>query len=192
MGITHTNRKDIVYYLHQRQSRKGTPTYHFSKASSGTLAETIPAGYEVYENVNGQVFLRRIIPRNVRPEEVGLVEDGIREYTGMKIFLLDVTRDAIEVYLPNYTRQEALDLIGYLTGGLPSAESVERLQSQGSFSPMLRFVLRDRQEDIFTVQRWCYRGSIDNWTYDLDQGKLATLVSKYAPHLGKESFFELM
>ena len=56
----------------------------------------------------------------------------------------------------------------------------------------MRFVLRDRETALFAVQRWVFCGSIDNWSYDLDQGSLETLLAKYVPHLGKESFFDLM
>jgi len=53
-------------------------------------------------------------------------------------------------------------------------------------------VLRDREAATFALKRWCYRGSVDDWTYALAQGSLEELVRKYAPHLGKESFFDLM
>ena len=83
-----------------------------------------------------------------------------------------------------------LDHVGIVVANL--SETIDRWQRRGSFSPAFRFVLRDREANIFSVQRWCYRGSIDGWTYDLARGDLATLVEKYVPHLGKESFFDLM
>ena len=48
--ITHTNAKGKTYYLHQGTTKTGKPTYHFSMQSEGTLAEIIPAGFEIYEN----------------------------------------------------------------------------------------------------------------------------------------------
>ena len=69
MPITHTNAKGKTSYLHQGTTKTGKPTYHFSMQSEGTLAETIPAGFEIYENPNAQVFLRRIPPKIITDEE---------------------------------------------------------------------------------------------------------------------------
>jgi hypothetical protein len=41
----------------------------------GDLVDTIPSGYEIYENPNGRVFLRRISAQIVFPEEVAAVRE---------------------------------------------------------------------------------------------------------------------
>ena len=60
---------------------------------------------------------------------------------------------------------------------------------------VLRFTLADEQDRTFRVQRRCFLGSIDGWI-DLwmsgREGKLPALVRKFCPHIGQESFFELM
>ncbi len=58
-------------------------------------------------------------------------------------------------------------------------------------TPVLRFTLGNAQTRWFSVDRWCFRGSIDDWI-TLSGGELTTLVAKYCRHLGKESFFELI
>jgi hypothetical protein len=40
---------------------------------------SIPQGYEIYENPNGRVFLRKITPLKVTEEEVSMVENGVRQ-----------------------------------------------------------------------------------------------------------------
>ena len=35
-----------------------------------------------------------------------------------------------------------------------------------SYSPMLRFVLIDKERRIFVTQRYCFLGSIDDWIVD--------------------------
>jgi hypothetical protein len=60
------------------------------------------------------------------------------------------------------------------------------------YSPVLQFILEDEERRIFVVQRYCYRGSIDDWIYVGGSGKLEKLVQQYVKHLDKESFFELM
>jgi hypothetical protein len=55
----------------------GNPKYFFALRDEGDLVDDIPAGYEVYENPNAQVFLRRIPARIVTNEEVAIVEASI-------------------------------------------------------------------------------------------------------------------
>ena len=71
-------------------------------------------------------------------------------------------------------------------------EHIEVFQAEGGhYHKMLRFTLTDETTRQFSVDRWCFRGSIDDWFF-LDCGELRKLVEKYCRHLGKESFFELM
>jgi hypothetical protein len=60
---------------------------------------------------------------------------------------------------------------------------------------VMRFTLADEQDRTFRVQRWCIRGSIDDWInlwMSRGEGKLHDLVRKFCPHIGQESFYELM
>ena len=66
MPITYTNAKEKMYYLHQGTTKTGKPKYYFSTKPEGTLAASIPDGFEIYENPNAQVFLRRIPPKIIR------------------------------------------------------------------------------------------------------------------------------
>ncbi|HEV7222659.1 MAG TPA: hypothetical protein VGN42_08160 [Pirellulales bacterium] len=44
---------------------------------------------------------------------------------------------------------------------------------------------------MYSLDRWCYLGSIDSWI-PLDSGKPLELLANHSlPHLGRESFFEL-
>ena len=67
MPVTHVNRKRDTYYLHAGTTKTGKPRYWFSKSTEGDLVESIPEGYEVYENPDAQVFLRKIVPQLVTP-----------------------------------------------------------------------------------------------------------------------------
>jgi len=59
MPITHVNRKRDTYYLHCGKTKTGKPRYWFAKSTEGDLVESIPEGYEVYENPDALVFLRK-------------------------------------------------------------------------------------------------------------------------------------
>lgn len=60
MPIQYLNRNSDTYFLHGGKTKTGKPRWFFSKKIEGNLEESIPAGYEIYENHNAQVFLRLI------------------------------------------------------------------------------------------------------------------------------------
>lgn len=65
------------------------------------------------------------------------------------------------------------------------------LRKMVHYSPMLVFQFVDAQGRTFQTQRYCCRGSVDDWIMIGKPGKLATLVKRYVRHLGQESYVEL-
>ena len=49
------------------KTRTGNPRYWFSRRNEGDLVDSIPEGYEIYENPDALVFLRKIVPQQVTP-----------------------------------------------------------------------------------------------------------------------------
>jgi hypothetical protein len=190
MGVEHVNRMGQTYYLHEGKTKTGKPTYFFSMKKDGVLVEAIPAGYEIYEKPSAQVFLRKIPPRVVTAEEVAVVERGVRQLANLNNYIIDVEKNGIIVFLPDQNWDEIATLLGGQFG-LP-ARLPAGLERRGSYSPMMRFVLADKERRTFRAERWCFRGSIDGWWPLSPPSDLAPLVARYTPHLGKESFFELM
>ena len=184
MPVTHVNRKRDTSYLHAGTTRKGKPRYWFSKSTEGELVETIPEGYEVYENPGAQVFLRKIVLQLVTPAEIAVVEGGLRRYAPGQNCLVDVQGEHIVVY---HAERVALNLERFGFGELPPYYR--------NYMKVMRFTLADEQDRTFRVQRWCFRGSIDGWI-DLwmsgSEGRLPDLVKRFCPHIGQESFYELM
>jgi hypothetical protein len=186
MPVTHVNRKKDIYYLHAGTTKKGKPRYWFAKSAEGDLVESIPEGYEVYENPDSQVFLRKIVPQLVMPAEVVVVKDGLMRYAPGQNCLVDVQGDQIVVY---HAERIALDLkrFGFGLAELPTFNQ--------RYMKIMRFTLVDENNRAFRVQRWCFRGSVDRWI-DLwearSEGKLSDLVKTFCPHIGQESFFELI
>ena len=190
--ITYTNAKDKTYYLHQGTTKTGKPKYYFSTQAEGTLAEAIPAGFEIYENPNAQVFLRRIPPQLITDEERQVVEDGMRQYAEVQDYKIDVKGKAIIIY----TADQDVETLAHLFKDIvPDPQSniqlMTALRRSIQYSPMLQFILDDEQRRTFVAQRYCFRGSIDDWI-DLGYGPLTTLVKTYVQYLGKESYFGLV
>jgi hypothetical protein len=188
--ITHTNAKGKTYYLHQDTTKTGKPKYYFSMESNGALAESIPEGFEIYENPNAQVFLRRIPPKVITDEERQVVEEGMRKYAGVQDCKIDVKGNVIVVYTPNQSVGEFAQLLKGLNPFISEAKVREYFARSVQYSPMLQFVLADEKRRTFTAQRYCFRGAIDDWI-DIGYGPLTTLVKQYVPHLGQESYFDL-
>jgi hypothetical protein len=184
MPVTYVNRKRDTYHLHAGKTRTGKPRYWFSRSVEGDLVETIPEGYEVYENPGAQDFLRKIVPQLISPAEIAVVEDGLRRYAPGQNCLVDVHGEHIVVYHAERVRLD-LDDVGFR----------ELPPSYRDYMKVMRFTLADEKDRTFRVQRWCFRGSIDDWI-DLwmsgSEGKLPDLVRRFCRHIGQESFYELM
>ena len=190
MPVKHVNRRGQTYYLHRHSAKGGRVGYHFSLDEEGDLVDEIPAGYEIYENPNGQVFLRRQREKIIHDEEVNLVRDGVKRHTQLEYFLVDVRDNAIVVYTADQDVDGLMQIMGSgLFAGRERAR--ERIEHLLSYSPMMRFVLHDREKRTFTPQRYCFRGSIDDWIDIGAAGPLGALVRRFIPHLDRESFFDL-
>jgi hypothetical protein len=186
MPVTHVNRERDTYYLHAGSTKTVKRRYWFSKSSEGDLVESMPEGYEIYENPGGQVFLRKIVPQVVIPAEVAAVQEGVRRYAPGQNCIVDVQREHIVVY---HAERVALDLERFGFGVR------ELTVSCRNYMKVMRFTLVDETNRRYRVQRWCFRGSIDRWI-DLwssgSEGKLSDLVKRFCPHIGQDSFFDLI
>ena len=78
-------------------------------------------------------------------------------------------------------------LAAYGRGPLSSADK----SRFASYMAVMRFVLEDKKTRTFVTERFCFKGSIDDWIYVDGPADLADQVCKYIKHLGQESFYEL-
>jgi hypothetical protein len=189
MTLRYTNHKGETYYLHKRTGKKGGSQYFFSKKDVGTPVKSIPKGYEIYEDPNGRVFLRKIVPIKISQEEVSVVENNICQYAKLKDYKIDVKGKAITIYLPD---QKIDDLRSCFDSLLFVNDSSldESLNNILTYSPMMRFILTDEKERKFRVERAGFLD--DDWVLLDDSNDLQKLAKKYCPHLGKDSFYDLI
>ncbi|WP_322746140.1 hypothetical protein [Nostoc sp. LEGE 06077] len=190
MPIQYINRKEQMYYLHQGTTKTGKPKYFFSMKAEGNILEAIPDGYEIYENPNAQVFLRKIQPKIITDEEKRIVESGMKKLSRLQDYQIDVKQEIITIYTPNQNVNLLSEMLSFSSGDkLKEAETI--LKRSISYSPMLQFVLIDEPKRIFITQRYCFLGRIDDWIQVGEPSNLNNLVKNYVKHLGQESFFEL-
>ena len=95
MPIQYENRKGQTYYLHQGTTKTGKPKYFFSMKSEGSLVDRIPDGFEIYENPDARVFLRRIRPQIITADEIRVVKQGMEQFSPVKYYQIDVKKNVI-------------------------------------------------------------------------------------------------
>ena len=194
MAMEYVNRKGDTYYLQQGKTKTGKPRYYFGRKLKAAPLDALPEGYEVYESPqSGQVYARKTVPTEIRPVERRMVEEAVATLAGLKHAIVDVERNSLVVYLPGTEG----DLLAGLAETLRLPQAViaklgDELARRAYYQKMLRFDLADAGERSYVVHRWCFLGSIDDWIFLDGPAPLADLLDKYARHLGKESFYELM
>ncbi|MEI8244002.1 MAG: hypothetical protein WCI17_12090, partial [bacterium] len=96
----------------------------------------------------------------------------------------EVKKDIIAVYQADSA--EGHDLFAELCGRrhLSEQEKLKRV----TYTAVLRFTLVDKNPRVFGTERFCFRGSIDDWIPLGKIGTLASLASQFIRHLGQESF----
>ena len=190
MPVEHINRKGQKYYLHQGVTKTGKPKYFFSMKNEGNLVEKIPDGFQIYENPNAQVFLQRIQPKIITDDEIAIVEKGMKKFSSLQYYRIDVKKNIIYVYTPD----QNVTYLSELYSSFPQAKATDvkdAVTRSISYSSMLRFVLYDEHKRIFITERFCFLGSIDDWIEIGKSDTLQKLVEKYVKHLEKDSFYEL-
>jgi hypothetical protein len=187
MAITHTSRTGNTYYLHTGPRRGGGVQHFFSTKSSGSLADELPAGFEIHESVNGQVFLRRAQPRLIREEETTIIERGLEKQRGLNLYKLETRGSTLTIHESQDTSSGLGDAFPWI-GSQKKAELRERF---AHYQPVMRFILVDDEKRLFAPERYCFRGSVEDWIPIGPPEPMKKLAAKYLKHLGRESFFEL-
>lgn len=189
MSIQHKARTGKIYYLHVMPGKGGRPSYHFSKDPEGTLADAIPEGYEIYENIGGQVFLRRKTPQVITDAELAMVNAALQRLPATHFYQTEVKENALVIYeAENRTEEYQLMAMPWINRD----RLAEHARESAYYQAVMRFVLVDPAKRLFSAERYCFRGSVEDWiSISMDSAPLSAQLKKFLRHLGKESFFEL-
>jgi hypothetical protein len=190
IAIQHTNRKGQTYYLHQQRSKTGAFSYHFAMKAGGVVEE-IPEGYEIHENVRGQVFLRRKTVKQISDEEMAMLRDVLDRQPHRPIYQLEEKGAVVTVYQAEDPWVGGHDIMDYHLRLQTPEERRRRIVARANYTAMMRFTLAGSNPRRFEIERYCFRGSVERWIYLAGPDRLAALAEKYLPHLGRDSFFEL-
>lgn len=206
--FAYTNVCGDTYHLHAVRLRGGRVAHVMRKTPDGALP-TLPEGYEIRENACGQVSVRRRRKKMFTDAEERLLAGQLKRLRPFA-YRLDMEGRTATIYASAMDRKcfaESLDadfangFADALTKTLAGRYSPElvamfraRRQEKGArrprFYPLLRFVIEDRKQRLFAVERVCFTGDSD-WLR-LDVLPLSVAMFKYLPHLGRDSFFDLI
>ncbi|MEI8372902.1 MAG: hypothetical protein WCJ35_08715 [Planctomycetota bacterium] len=200
MTLEYTNRKGDVYIPQAGKTKTGKPRYWCGQKLTGEPLDAIPAGYEFREDpASSIVTLRKVRPTEISPLEIEILSDGIRKYAGLEYFIVDVEGDSLVVYISDRGADVADELREMFGGRLWAMssrmqESKDRIMRRSNYSKMMRFRLVDPAKRLFFAQRWCFRGSVNDWIGlgSRTRAPLPDLVRAYVQDLGKDSFYDLM
>ena len=98
MPIHHTTRTGKTYYLHVGQGKSGKPNYFFSTERQGPLVDSVPEGFEIYETVRGQVFLRRKQSKQITDEELAMVKEALKRHAEEWRYRVEVKKTAVIIH----------------------------------------------------------------------------------------------
>ena len=195
MAFEYVNRRDERYYLLQGKTKTGKPTYYASRKARGVPCDQLPEGYEIYEHPEqGIVSVRKVRHSRVLPGERDILADLTRELAGIEHFCVDIQDDSLVIYTPSIDPASSVNALSRLFGPFAGGAASERewIGKHQTYLPMMRFTLVDEESRLYYLERWCFRGSIDDWFLLTGGHSLERLARKYLPHLGQESFYELM
>ena len=86
------------------------------------------------------------------------------------------------------TRIEALREINVRFSG-PALE--EYAARNADFVPVMRFVIQDEAQRLFGPQRYCFRGSVEDWIPIGGPDQLKKLAGTFLKRLGSDTFYQL-
>lgn len=195
MPASYTNRRGHTYYLLQGKTKTGNPKYYCSKKQTGEPVESMPEGFEWYEHPDtALVSVRKTRPSHILAVERDLFEKAIPSLAGLKYYLTEQNADNLTVYLPDRDPDEATRIMELMLPLTPRQAESQRdwLIKNSRYSAMMRFVLTDAEERLFVAERWCFLGRIDTWLVLSPPSPLPKLLQTFVPHLGKQTFFDLI
>jgi hypothetical protein len=134
------------------------------------------------------VFLRKKTKPVILPEELAIVENVLRKRDDEWRYWVEIKKKAIVVYEAG--EMQGIEGILASFGRGPTSDTGKRRFA--TYMAMLRFTLADKKSRAFVAERFCFRGSVDDWIPIGGPDTLASHVRRFVKHLGRESFYELM
>jgi hypothetical protein len=203
-----TNHYGQTYYLHRKRRSDGRIVYAL-RTSATNATGVLPDSLEVRENVQGRVSVRQHRVRQIAEREAQLLEAALAQSRPFA-YRLDVDGRAATIYASAADRHCLSESVeaDFAEGFSQALRTLltkryapelialfrERRQEERGrrprYYPVMRFVLADKEQRLFSVERVCFTGE-SSWVR-LEILSLPAALMKYLPHLGRDSFFDLL
>jgi len=123
-----------------------------------------------------------------------MVEAAVRRLAKVTHFIVKAEAKTLVVYLSDAHEDAALNILrGFAPmTGEESRSMTDYMLKHAKYVKMMRFSLVDEKDRLFSADRWCFRGSVDNWHRLKWRDSLEALLEEFVPHLGRESFYDLI
>jgi len=191
--VTYTNRHGEPYYLHQGRTKTGKVRYFVAKTVGDGAIHATPEGFEITESINGVVSVRRADPSRPCAPAVDLetVRAEVARHPHLRRCKVDERGGEIFIQEPERTvDDEGLRAMAATFFVSPERMREASIPRRPRYSPVMRFSPEPLSPGAYAVYRMTYRGR-GGW-HILGAGPLAAMAKRYVPHIGKESFFELL
>jgi hypothetical protein len=111
---------------------------------------------------------------------------------------VDYKKEFVTIYESNNDVEDFKNSMGGFLKGVPlrpgmnfdEAMNFLLMTANQNYTAMLRFRLVDKEQRTFTAERFCFRGSIDDWIFLDGPDTLEKLLKRYVKLLGTDSFFD--
>ena len=187
MGAQFQSSTGKTYFVRQTLTKTGKVRYVCTATASDNDLEALPEGMEFHESATGIVSVRKKLVSKITDKEYQYVlktATRLAKPSGVKVELKKAAMVIYEVAKP-----ELPFFLKVAVAADPKAMLPEDLVKP-IITPSLRVTLVDEKTRRFTIERISSSGTDESWLF-LDKDDLKTLIQRYAPHIGKDSFFEL-
>ena len=130
--------------------------------------------------------MRRKLPKLIRDNERDCITRIVNETRAGHRYKTEVRGKALTIH-ESSSGIPALERLA-----LMSQRHLEAVEDRlAHYQPVFRFVLVDPNRRLFAPERYCFRGSVEDWISVGPVESIKNLAAKYLKHLGKDSMFEL-
>jgi len=192
MPVTYRNRKGVLYTLFAKTDRRGKVRYHFTSQAVEAPVDSLPAGYEIVENVNGMVSLARQRPALVLPGELRALDEALKRHPDAKNYRVQVKAKQVIIHEGISAGFDLLMSMMSPVRPLAVLEKARReMEKLVRFTPVMRFTLVNEGGRVFRAERWAYGTLERDWVDTGRSGPMAELAQELVPLLGTDEFFDL-
>ncbi len=144
---------------HPQGEVKTVENRELDMAGNEPLVVDTPKGRYQVEWDDSLVFLRRKTASIIREDEFAMIQSSLDRIRGKSRFKAEIKKNMIVIHQAD----ESSGLAELLPPWFDAAKVEELKAKHASYQPVMRFVLEQKEKRLFRPERFCFRGSVDDW-----------------------------